>query len=176
MCEGKNGNFFKKKKKKEKIYSHFIQNSSKLQNNIPKAADWYFFLFHMDKFFSVTEIKCSLSAATLPWQILYFSEECFMFSSWHISILMQLLHFYPFQFYRITLLFLMFYPNLKQNKNIPETNKKRTQNSWSIPTYPITSLTHLFSVTYKYTYHAQLYIPAHVRPKQCFNFVYETKK
>lgn len=70
-----------------------------------------FFLFHMDKFFFVTEIKCSLSAATLPCQILYFSEECFMFSSWHVSILTQLLHFYPSLFYKITLLSLMFYPN-----------------------------------------------------------------
>lgn len=126
--EGKNWNL-----KKKKIYSHFIQNSSKLQDNIPKAADGYFFLFHMDKFFSVTEIKCSLSAATLPWQILYFSEECFMFSSWHISILMQLLHFYPFQFYRITILFFMFYPNLKQNKNIPKTNKKELKTAYLFP-------------------------------------------
>lgn len=73
---------------------------------------FFFFLFHMDSFFSVKQIKCSLSAATLPCQILYFSEECFMFSSWHISILMQLLHFYSFQFYRVRLCLLVFYTSL----------------------------------------------------------------
>lgn len=126
---GREGKLFKKW-----IYGHFSQNSSKHQSLYTKGSWWiFFFLFHMDNFFSVTQIKCSLSAATLSCQILYFSEECFMFSSWHISILMQLLHFYTFQFYRIRLCFLMFYLNLNQTK--ASWKKKGTQYSLPIPTY-----------------------------------------